>query len=119
MSCSSFMAFRLGFLRSSERRSAGIAAAAAASGYRLQNIQDRRRGPAFQPNRCIGYEILQALSGCQQFLVVLAAFATVAIAVLWNFVAKRVRPQMGYLAQERDGGFRIAIFEFAIRRAHA
>src|SRR5277367_796498 len=107
------------FLRSSERRGARSASAALASACGLQNIQDRRSWPAFQPDACIRCEILQPFRGNHQFGAMYAAFAAFTIAVLGNFVAECIRPQMSDLAQERNGRLGVTVFELAIRRAHA
>jgi hypothetical protein len=107
------------FLRSSERRSVGVASAAAASSRGLQNIQDRRSGLALQPNPCVWCETLQSFRGSQQVCAVLAAFAAIAIAVFRNFMAERVGPQMGYLAEERNGRLGVSILQLAVCWAHA
>lgn len=48
-----------------------------------------------------------------------ASFAAFAIAMLRDFVAEGIRAQVRDLTEERNGRLRVAILEFAIRRAHA
>ena len=48
-----------------------------------------------------------------------AAFTAFAIAVLGNFVSKRVCPQVSHLAQERDRRLRVTVLQLAVGWAHA
>lgn len=96
-----------------------MASAAVASGGGLQNIQDRRRVPAFEPNSGVWLEIFQPLGGCEKLRVVNATFAALAFAVFGNDVAEGVRAEMRHLAKERDRRLLVSVFQLAIRRAHA
>ena len=48
-----------------------------------------------------------------------AAFAAFAIAVLGNFVSKRVRPQVSHLAEKRDRRLRVTVLQLAVGWTHA
>src|SRR5271170_3098670 len=98
--------------------SAGTAAAAAAGALLPQNWQ-RGGGRQGRPGADVHLSLANALGRMQQFFMRAAARAAFAIAVRGNLHAESHGAQVGHFAQEIHGRFGVALFQFAIRGAHA
>ena len=88
-------------------------------GRGLQDIQDKRRWLASRPGTWVGFLIPQAFGSGHEACMPCTLFTIRTVAVLRHRIAKCGGAKMSNLAEELDRGFRVAVLQLAIRRAHA